>query len=473
MPIQYDINLLRFLTANTPMSIEDFIIRPLFKNMAFDNIKIYIKKYIKSGYPYYNPRKLNIYIHIPYCNRICTYCHCRRIQLSSHKELLEYVDFIISQIRTFGSLFKKSEMNSLCFGGGTPSLLDAKSIERVFNELFGKFNFKHNKINFEANPSSLTLDKLKLLKKYNAHRISLGIQTFDDEVLKEINRYQPRHNVYQCIENIKKLKFPYLNVDLIPGLPHQTIESFLKDIKILIKFKVDLIHINPFSDILSSAYYQRRNLNIYELIKTRHTMISEAKKILKGNGYKRWGFEAYQLTKGGEDYQESSYTEYPGSVLGLGIFAKSNLAGQLVFENLPKNKKFTSCIFSGYPIDERYTMAHYVILHLLKGLRQTSFYNIFKKELTNIFKEELSFLKDIKFISENDGVYRYAGPWSVEGLFDYFSYTKIFFGKDIISDLKTKYRGRYIPSRDYSFKNNSVKIFQDLWIMNMYYDIGL
>lgn len=201
-------------------------------------------------------------------------------------------------------------------------------------------------------------------------------------------------------------------------------------------------------------------------------MILEAKRILKNSSYKRCNFEAYQLKKGGESYQELSYFEHAGSVLGLGINAKSNLAGEIVFENLPAKDRFVSSYFLGRQINKRYTMANFIIWHLLKGFRNESFRKLFNEDPLKIFKEELIFLENIGLIKKQNGVLRYIREWTMRGLFDYFSCAKIFYGKDILSELKKVYNDRYNPRKNCNFNKYFIKLFQDYLVTVLYYDVG-
>ncbi len=468
-PKEYDLNFLRFLTLHIPNGLEDSMISGLLKPVILSQIEGSIKKYIKNRHSSHD--KFGLYIYIPYCERICTYCHCLRIKLSNRKELSDYVDFISKQIYEFSPMFNEVRPQFLQILGGTASLLSSNNITRIFDEVFQKFNFEDNcEVNFEGKPSSLSLNKLKTLKNCGVKRLSIGIQSLDPKVLKEINRNQSEHEVFQCIENIKRLGFPCLDVDLVAGLPHQTVESFLNDIKIVVSIKPEIIHINPYSDIFESVYYKSKSIHVKEFIKRRHTMILEAKKILRDNGYERAGFAAYRLNQ-----KTSLKTSGPAclrSVLGLGAFGRSNLAGQLVFENISQGENLTSCHFSGFKINKRYTMAQYIILHLLKGLRKIDFCTIFQEDFDQLFKKEIYLLKELRLIKEHEGTYRYSMPWTVEGMLEYFSLTKIFFGEEFILLLKNNLKRDYNPSRDYRSRKHLVNIFQDLWIMRTYYDLG-
>lgn len=474
MNFKEELNFLRFLTVTNSVGLYDNeILALLVKEIKAAQIKGAINNFVRKFKHSTCPNEINLYVHIPHCVDKCNYCFCTHCPLLSKKEFLEHNTLLLKQIREFSSLFSGIEINSLCFGGGTPSLLDERSIQEIFESLFKHFSFERKiQINFEAHPSSLSLGKLKVLKDCGVNRLSLGVQSLDEEVINKTGRIQTNKMVYECIGNIRKLGFPYLNIDLITGLATQSIRSFIEGLKKIIQLKPEIIHLNPFSAFFSFSHYQIQRMDMEKFIKRRNTMILEAKKILEDSGYKRYGFEAYQLKKGGESYQEFSYFERAGSVLGLGARAKTNLAGEIVFENLPGKDGFLSFRFVGYPITKRYTMANFVIWHLLKGLKNEFFWQVFNEDVFKVFKEELFFLENAGLIKKTSDEFRYIGDKSMRRLFDYFSYTKIFYGEEILRPLRKAYASKYKPSEDYNSSKYFIRLFQDHLATVLHYDIG-
>jgi oxygen-independent coproporphyrinogen-3 oxidase len=359
----------------------------------------------------------------------------------------------------YSPFFKDITMSSLYFGGGTPSLLDTDTLNDIFEAIFRNFRFrKKTQINFEAHPSSLTLDKIKLLKHYGVNRISLGVQTLDKTVLKEINRIQDEKMVFQAIKNIQKLNFSYINVDLIAGLPKQTTEIFIKDLRKIITCKPDVIHINPLSDISFSLYYKIRGLpNMKKIFTRRKEMVATAKKILLSKGYSLIDFEAFGLTRKAKNYQQFYSLAQAGTILGLGPYSNTILFDKVVYKALPSPRDLFKLHFYGYPINKRYNMSQFIILNLLNGFSNKKFKKIFRINITDVFKGELGFLKNNSIISNNGNFLKYCGDWKMESLFDYFSFTKIFYGQYILSELKKKYRITYNPSHKYNFRQDSFK----------------
>jgi len=473
MSNSFDLNFLRFLTLEIPQSVfENYLIRGLHKNLTIQKIKNYISDYLRDDRSYWLKKGFNLYLHIPYCADNCTYCHCTHRQISCLKELDDYCDFIYRQIKLFSPLFSSVSMSSLYFGGGTPSLLSADNITQLFERLRQNFAFKESmQINFEAHPSTLTQDKMVILKRYNVNRISLGVQSLDPKVLNAIGRLQNEAMVLRCVEGIKKNGFKHFNIDLVAGLPEQTVTSFLSDLKKIINLKPDVLHVTPFSDIFSTQYYKKHKCDISEFIKRRHEMIIEAKAILKAGGYHRYGFEAYQRRPGGENYQQLSYLNNFANILGLGHNTQSMFFDKIIFRNMDK-KGLNEC-FYGCSINKRYVMAGYLGFHLLKGFKHSQFQKVFGESVLSVFKREMDFLVKSGMISVSRERLLYAGPWTMDGLFEYFSATKIFYGKDLLSKLHKKYRGKYSIKKTYSLKKSFFNVIEDNWIAGLYYDGGL
>jgi len=243
MNFNKQINFLKFLTIIKPVSIiQNSFILDLYKKIPpkeiLDRSASLVRK-IKSGTA---PGGINLYVHIPFCSELCSYCHCSKCLLTKPEQITEFQKSLIRQMEFYSCVFKDIEMSSLYFGGGTPSILSVPVLDNIFSSLHKNFRFKKNiQINFEAHPSSLPPRKIRLLKEYGVNRISLGVQALNKTVLKEINRTQDEKTVIKAIENIRKLNFTSINVDLIAGLPKQTAEIFIRDLKKIASLKPDWI----------------------------------------------------------------------------------------------------------------------------------------------------------------------------------------------------------------------------------------
>ena len=166
---------------------------------------------------------MNTYIHIPFCKQKCNYCSFVSYPLLEKKT--EYLCALKKEIEHY---YKGEYLETIYFGGGTPSLLTVDEIK----SLLSHFNFdKNSEITLEINPETVDLEYMKSLYKTGVNRVSIGCQTFDDDILKLIGRKHSAKDVENCVDYAKKAGFKNISLDFIYGLPNQTVESFEKDLR--------------------------------------------------------------------------------------------------------------------------------------------------------------------------------------------------------------------------------------------------
>jgi oxygen-independent coproporphyrinogen III oxidase len=186
-----------------------------------------------------------VYIHIPFCKQACHYCNFHFATSLKHKD--EMVAAIIKEIKLtphFNN--KKTPVNTIYFGGGTPSILDIGSIQSVLQALHKKFTIANDaEVTLEANPDDITLLKLKEWKQAGVNRLSVGIQSFNDAELQWMNRTHSATESLQCIDNIKDAGFTNFSVDLIYGSPLLSNDDWKKNVQTVIK--KDIPHISCYA----------------------------------------------------------------------------------------------------------------------------------------------------------------------------------------------------------------------------------
>ncbi|MBO5021905.1 MAG: radical SAM family heme chaperone HemW [Clostridia bacterium] len=172
---------------------------------------------------------LGVYVHIPFCQRKCNYCAFSSFVLNEEKQT-EYVDFLIKEIKNFAKNNTK-KVDTIFIGGGTPSLLPIHLMWQIFQTLKSEFVIDEKaEITIECNPNSLTLHALQEYKQMGINRISIGVQSLDDNQLQFIGRL---HNSQTAINSIKMAKevFENVSVDLLIGIKNQQKEAFLTDLR--------------------------------------------------------------------------------------------------------------------------------------------------------------------------------------------------------------------------------------------------
>ena len=183
----------------------------------------------------------SVYIHIPFCNNICTYCDFCKVKYNEewiNKYLDKLEDEIIKQ-------YKKEKIRTLYIGGGTPSILSIDELKRLF-EIIKLLDLEQlEEFTFECNVESITNEKLIFLKKNNVNRLSIGIETFNEKYLELLNRHHTKEEVFEKIEMARMIGFENINVDLMYALPNETMEDLEKDVDEFLKLNVN--HISCYS----------------------------------------------------------------------------------------------------------------------------------------------------------------------------------------------------------------------------------
>ena len=204
---------------------------------------------VKKENEYLNPKGVNMYVGIPYCPTRCKYCSFASYEINSKlgNYYDDFVKTLIEEIRLTGEMLKNKDVKieSLYFGGGTPSILKEKDLKNILEELYKNIDLSHLKeFTFEAGrEDTLTKEKLEILKEMKVDRVSLNPQTFNEKVLKELNRNFDKKHFDEMFEEIKKLGF-VVNMDFIIGLPGESVEDILNTFETVKGYDIDNLTIH-------------------------------------------------------------------------------------------------------------------------------------------------------------------------------------------------------------------------------------
>ena len=348
-----------------------------------------------------DPRKIpiSLYIHFPWCEKKCPYCDFNvdiRKQNGDEENLLKA---LLQDLERSEKYISNRKFSSVYFGGGTPSLISSKIIEQITKSLFKKELLSSDcEISFELNPKEVTNDYLKELMNAGINRISLGIQSFDQNVLSSLERNHSSMDALKAVEIISSLNSINTTIDLIYGVMDQTLESVTRDINTFCSF--DLEHLSMYQlTIEPNTIFYKRNLimppdNSIELMEI------EAKKILKRNKF--YQYEVSSWAKNGQKSKHNmNYWGY-GDYLGLGPGAHSKITTNKSITRMIKLKRVKSYIDNpSKTINTKITTQNYdldLAMNLLRIKEGLTFDEINKR---NIYLSKTFISKLEKGVEEN------------------------------------------------------------------------
>ena len=333
----------------------------------------------------------SVYIHIPFCDNICTYCDfCKQYY---HKETVaKYLDALKQEIT---KKYQGEKLKTIYIGGGTPSSLNVSELKKLF-EIIKIFNFeKKYEFTIEVNPENINKEKLQLMKENGVNRISIGIESTNDEILKYLNRKYNYEMVKEKIKLIKSADFKNINVDLIYAIKNETINDLEKDLNNLLK--LDITHISTYSlmiepnTMLSIKKEKSIDENLdYEMYQTICTKLKEK------------GFIHYEISNFCKEGYESHHNlvywhneEYYG--FGLGA---SGYLNNIRYDNTKSISKYTKgeYLLNSEELSIKDKISYELILgfRLVKGINKKKFYQKYKKELTDLYNiKELILKKEL------------------------------------------------------------------------------
>lgn len=269
---------------------------------------------------------LGVYIHIPFCQRKCSYCAFSSF-VREEAEQEKYICSLIQEIEDFAKQHGKREIDSIYIGGGTPSLLPEKLIEKIVEALKSSFIWTNNlEFSIESNPNSLTEKKLQKYKEMGINRISIGVQSLENEKLKTIGRLHTKEDAIEKIKLAGKY-FDNINVDMLIGLPQMNLECFLQQIEFLASLKIT--HISAYMlQIEDGTLLQKMAQDKEIFLPEDDDSVCAYEKM--SNLLKKLGFERYEVSNFAKEGYECkhNFKYWTGEeYIGFGLSAHSFFNG--------------------------------------------------------------------------------------------------------------------------------------------------
>ena len=344
-----------------------------------------------------NKKELGIYVHIPFCKQKCYYCDF--ISYSNKSEFIkEYVEAVKKEIKTYN--LKNYIVTTIYIGGGTPSYIESKYIQEILETIKENFEIVENcEITLEVNPGTVTKEKLNQYKKSGINRLSIGLQSIDNKLLKEIGRIHTYEEFLQTYKNAKATGFDNINIDLIIGIPNQILEDIKKEIDEIVKLEPN--HISTYSLIVEEGTKLEKMIQngTYKLPNENEErkMYWYIKKYLEKNGYIQ--YEISNFAKPNKESKHNKNCWEQKEYIGIGLAAHSYI-DNVRYSNIENIEKYISNIKQGNHqinriIHEKQTeedkKKEYMLLGLrkIKGVSIGNFKNKFSENPIFLFRKEL------------------------------------------------------------------------------------
>ncbi len=408
-----DITLLRKYNVAAPR-YTSYPTVPYWDNDDFNQEK-YISALTKS---YFENKEqgISVYIHLPFCENLCTYCGCNTRITKNHGVEIPYIDAVIKEWEMYCNVLgEKPKIKELHLGGGTPTFFSATNLKTLLSAIIGSLQLSDEiECSFEGHPDNTTIEHLEILYQFGFKRVSLGIQDFNPKVQMMINRFQTVEQVFEITETARTIGYQSVNFDLIYGLPFQNLAGLAETIKSVIKLNPDRIAFYSYAHVPWLRPGQRRytdedipkDIEKFELYQLGRGMLMEA-------GYQEIGMDHFAL-KSDSLYKalETSqlhrnfmgYThQYTEILIGLGVSSISD-CGTAFAQNkktveayLKNAKEGIFAIEKGHILTDTDKFISQHILNLMcRNITQ------FDREIPFEIKERLMPLFDDKLIELND-----------------------------------------------------------------------
>ncbi len=352
--------------------------------------------------------ELGIYIHIPFCKKKCDYCDF--ISYSNIFNLQEtYIKKLIEEIEDNKKLLKENDITTIYIGGGTPSSIKPEYIKKILNKVYEVSDITQTKnieITIEVNPGTVEKNNLQLYKDCGINRLSIGLQSGKDELLKLIGRIHDYRQFINTYNWAIETGFTNINIDLMLGLPNQTIQDLKQSLQNVVNLKPEPKHISVYSLIVEEGTQIEKKINEGELQlpdeNEERNQYNYTKNYLELNGYKH--YEISNFAKKGFESKHNMNCWKQKQYIGFGLSAHSYIKGYRysntcnLQEYLNNNSTDVKIIHEKQNIDDM--KKEYMLLGLRKidGIKISEFKEKFGENPIYIFRKELKKLIEQKLL---------------------------------------------------------------------------
>ncbi|MGF1738844.1 oxygen-independent coproporphyrinogen III oxidase [Photobacterium satsumensis] len=361
----------------------------------------------------YPERNLSLYVHIPFCHKLCYYCGCNKIITRHQHKADQYLDALEQEIRQRSTLLGERTVSQLHWGGGTPTFLTKPQVSRLMGLLREQFSFTPDaEISIEVDPREIELDMLDHLRSEGFNRLSIGVQDFNKEVQKLVNREQDEAFIFAMAERARELGFRSTNLDLIYGLPKQTPELFAQTLDQVLTMRPGRLSIFNYAH-MPALFAAQRKIKDADLPQANEklTILQQTIATLTGAGYQFIGMDHFALPEDElavaqrEGILHRNFQGYTTQgdtdLLGLGVSAIS-MIGNCYAQNQKELKQYYASVdekrealWKGVSLDADDLLRREVIKSLICNfhLDKSAIEQQFDIEFDSYFAEDIELLQ--------------------------------------------------------------------------------
>lgn len=350
------------------------------------------------------------YIHIPFCEHICHYCDFNKFFLHN-QPVDEYLDMLKKEFLMYREKYPDTCLETIFVGGGTPTSLNDSQLESLCKAIREHLPYKEGEFTFEANPGDLSEEKLKILKSFGVNRLSIGVQSFNDELLKKIGRSHRAVDVHHSVSLAGKAGFTNISIDLIYALPGQTEEDFLKTLREALM--LELPHYSGYSLIVEpkTVFYNLLRKGKLKLPgeESEARMYEDLMQSMEKNGLRQ--YEISNFSKPGFESKHNLVYWNNEPYFGFGAGAHGYVNGKR-YSNYGPLKKYMEPLANGrkpiyteHEVTPREAMEEEMFLGLRKtaGVNMACFQEKFSVHPKKVFGKEIEELISKQLLVEKDG----------------------------------------------------------------------
>lgn len=339
----------------------------------------------------------SLYVHIPFCDTICRYCDFCKVYYDK-KISSQYLEVLYTELK---KLNIKDNLKTIYIGGGTPSSLDDEQLEYLM-DMLKNYSKNIEEYCIEVNPESMDYYKLAILKQGGINRLSIGVQSFQEHLLKEIDRRHTKQQVLRLIDHAKKMGFNNISIDLMYGLPCQTLDDIKNDLEIV--KTLDIQHISYYSLILEDntilKYQNYEPLNS----ESEYQINCYIDKTLKEMGFDKYEISNY-AKKGFESKHNLVYWRYE-NYYGIGVGACSKIDDKIIEHSRSLTKYLNQTARSQIiQQNKKETMFNHLMmsLRLKEGLDLKRFKELYNEDACELYKQAIDENRERNYlVFEND-----------------------------------------------------------------------